>query len=110
MFDKSVHILKEMTLNSAFTDCLQLSLSHIASYKYKAITLSASLPVRLSSLSVRLSASVHLLFCYQDWLPAYTMYIFIKVTLIIVNRSKCVSYSLISLIIGSLLQTSRLTH
>src|SRR6218665_3205377 len=40
------------------------------------------LPVRLLSLSVCLSASVLLLLCYQGWLPAYTMYIFIKVTLI----------------------------
>src|SRR6218665_199932 len=70
---------------------------------------SASLPVRLSSLSVCLSASVHLLFCYQGWLSAYTMYTFIKVTLI--SKSvKCVRYSLIFLIIGSLVQTSRLTQ
>ena len=39
-------------------------------------------PVRLLSLSVCLSASVLLLFCYQGWLPAYIMYIFIKVTLL----------------------------
>ena len=95
MFDKSVHILKEMTLNSAFTDCLQLFLvpSLPATRLSHCLHPFLSVCPTLSSLSVRLSASVLLLFCYQGWLPAYTMYIFIKVTLNI-KSVKCVIYGL----------------
>src|SRR6218665_1712744 len=123
----SIALLPHATLFSTELHCLQLflvplpatRLSHyvcipscpsVVSFQLQGYhIMSASLPVRLSSLSVRLSASILLHVCYQGWLPVYSMYIFIKVTLIL-KSVKCVIYSLIALLIGSLVQTSRLTQ
>src|SRR6218665_1415668 len=103
LFCRSPTFLTPHSSLRSFT-VFSFSLSHCQLQGYH--IMSASLPVRLSSLSVCLSASVLLLFCYQGWLPVYN---FIKVTLII-KLVKCVMYSLIALIISSLVQTSRLTQ
>src|SRR6218665_2267693 len=68
----SIALLPHATLFSTELQCLQLFLDPLLATRLSHYVCIPSCP---SVVSFRLSASVLLLFCYQGWLPAYTMYI-----------------------------------
>src|SRR6218665_1772942 len=83
----SIALLPHATLFSTELHCLQLFSVPLPATRLLYYVCIPSCP---SVLSFRPSVCVfHLLFCYQGWLPAYTMYIFNEVTLISKSVKMC---------------------